>query len=126
MARAMVKHACEVCGKIRMVSPDKIAKGLQRYCRQCQGPVAATKRREAMIKRGGPRAVTYEVCRECSRMYLAAAFNDNGYCTESCLTRAQGRGYSFTNVKRRLDALWTGKGRNLTQNREHWVQQKLI
>lgn len=133
MARTMVEHQCESCGKPRLVSPDKIRKGLQRYCRQCQGPVAAAKRRAAMLKRGGPRAVTYDVCRECSKMYETAALNDSGYCGEKCLSEAQSRGYSFHNVKKHLNQLWPGKIKPSKSNaesplvkREHWVQQNLI
>lgn len=44
MARTMIDHACERCGTIRKVSPDKLAKGLQRVCRKCQGKEAAEKK----------------------------------------------------------------------------------
>lgn len=94
MARTMVDHACERCGAIRKVSPDKLAKGLQRFCRRCQGPVAAEKRRDAMLRRGGPKAVTYGACKECMKIYEMAPIDDNGFCSESCEHKAESRGHS--------------------------------
>lgn len=106
MARKQIEHQCERCGKTRLVSPDKIAKGKQRYCRQCQGPVAAHKRREAMLKRGGPRHVTYQACKECGYIYEMASIGDGGCCGDKCATKVQARGYSSQTIKRKLNALW--------------------
>lgn len=84
MARTMIEHSCEGCGAIRKVSPDKLAKGLQRVCRKCQGPAAAEKRRIAMLKRGGPKHVTYGICKECRSIYEMASMDDDGYCRDKC------------------------------------------
>ncbi|WP_010323637.1 hypothetical protein [Marinobacterium stanieri] len=95
MARTMIDHACERCGKVRKVSPDKLAKGLQRVCRQCQGKEAAEKRREAMLRRGGPKPVTYDICKECRTIYETAAIDDDGYCCDTCRSKAAGHTSSY-------------------------------
>lgn len=107
MARRMIDHACLRCGAVRKVSPDKLAKGLQQYCRKCQGPVAAEKRRAAMLKRGGPRSVTYGTCKECMRLYEMAAIDDSGYCTSVCLGKAKARGRSRQEIASSfINRLW--------------------
>ncbi|GAB0151761.1 hypothetical protein [Marinobacterium sp. BA1] len=95
MARTMVDHACERCGAVRKVSPDKLAKGLQRVCRKCQGKEAAEKRKIAMLRRGGPRHVTYEICKECRAIYEAAPIDDDGYCSDRCRETAAGHTTSY-------------------------------
>ncbi len=102
MARTMIDHACERCGKIRKVSPDKIAKGLQRLCRKCQGPTAANKRRAAMLKRGGPKHVTYGFCLECRATYEMRPIDDDGYCGAPCRMAAAHRGHSASETARWL------------------------
>lgn len=102
MARTLLDHACEHCGKIRKVSPDKLAKGLQRVCRQCQGQVAADKRRLAMIKRGGPKHVTYGFCLECRATYEMRPIDDDGHCSDQCRTAALQRGHSASKTIRWL------------------------
>lgn len=107
MARKMIDHACERCGKVRKVSPDKLAKGLQRVCRQCQGKEAAEKRREAMKRRGGPKHVTYGICKECRGIYEMAAMDDDGYCCDKCRDKVAARGYSSSDLTRRyLYGVW--------------------
>ena len=102
MARTMVDHACESCGAVRKVYPDKIAKGVQRVCRKCQGPAAAEKRRAAMLKRGGPKPVTYAACNECRGIYETPSIGDDGFCKEKCRTAAEDRGYSMRELSARV------------------------
>ena len=107
MARTMIDHACESCGAIRKVSPDKIAKGKQRVCRKCQGPAAAEKRKVAMIKRGGPKPVTYAYCKECRSIYPMATIDDDGICSDVCRERASKRGFCMDEMRSRaLNRLW--------------------
>lgn len=100
MARTMIDHACERCGTVRKVSPDKLAKGLQRICRKCQGPAAAEKRREAMLKRGGPKSVTYVICKECRGLFEAAPIDDDGYCCETCREKGQAHSPGYLSAVR--------------------------
>lgn len=90
MPRKMIDHACERCGKVRKVSPDKLAKGLQRVCRKCQGKEAAEKRRAAMLKRGGPKPVTFSICKECRAIYEVHSLDDDGYCCDVCRRKGEG------------------------------------
>lgn len=98
----MIDHACEICGTIRRVSPDKLARGLQRHCRRCQGPLAAEKRRIAMLARGGKRRITYVICKECGKDYESRSINDTGYCCETCSAVATKRGVATSSFSRRL------------------------
>ncbi|SEG12732.1 hypothetical protein [Marinobacterium lutimaris] len=120
MARTMIDHACEGCGAVRKVSPDKLARGQQRLCRKCQGPAAAEKRRIAMLKRGGPKHVTFGICNECRGIYEMASIEDDGYCCDKCREKASSRGCSTRELaKRYLYGPWsprrveTYKGRQL-------------
>ena len=107
MARRMLDHACEHCGAIRKVSPDKLAKGLQKLCRKCQGPAAAEKRQLAMLKRGGPKPVTYAICKECRGLYEMACMDDDGLCSDNCRAKVDARGYtSYEVVKKVLGGAW--------------------
>jgi len=107
MARTMIDHACESCGAIRKVSPDKIAKGKQRVCRTCQGPAAAEKRKVAMMKRGGPKPVTYAYCKECRSIYSMAAIDDDGLCSDACREKARKRGFCMGEMRSKvLNRLW--------------------
>ena len=130
MTRRKVVHNCEGCGAPRMVSPDKIAKGLQRYCRKCQGPIAGKKRSEAMIKRGGPRSVTYRACSECACIYEMQAVNDDGYCSIVCKLKAQARGCSMSGLKRKVSFLMAARSnkerKKILSEREHFIQQSLF
>jgi hypothetical protein len=87
---------------VRKVSPDKLARGLQRLCRKCQGPAAAEKRRIAMLKRGGPKNVTFDICRECRAIYEMAAMNDDGFCCDRCREKAASRGCSSSDLAKRF------------------------
>lgn len=106
MARTMIEHACERCGAIRKVSPDKLAKGLQRVCRKCQGKEAAEKRQIAMLRRGGPKHVTHEYCKECRAIYQAAPIDDDGYCSDRCRSKANQHTASY---RQALEAFLFGR-----------------
>lgn len=100
MARTVINHSCEMCGAIRQVSPDKLAKGLQKVCRKCQGKSAAHKRSVAMLARGGPRHVTYAACTYCKKDYQMAAMDDDGLCSDRCRTLDAKRGKNAMDLYR--------------------------
>lgn len=106
MARTMIDHACELCGAVRKVSPDKLARGIQRMCRKCQGPARAAERRAAMLKRGGPSNVVYAICKECRCIYQKNN-DDHGYCGDVCEDKAEARGHSRSHISTKtLNGLW--------------------
>jgi hypothetical protein len=98
----MIDHACEDCGAIRKVSPDKIKKGKQKLCRKCQGPAAAEKRKLAMIARGGKKTVHYAICHECRNDYQVATFDDDGFCGDACREKAKSHHISRYDLMRRF------------------------
>lgn len=89
-----IDHACEGCGKVRKVRQSYLRRGVQRYCQQCQGKVAAEKRR---VRRNTHTAVA--ICKECSKEYQASGA-DTGYCSAECESKAAARGRDFRAVKR--------------------------
>lgn len=98
-----IDHACECCGAVRKVRADKLAKGIQKLCRKCQGPAAAEKRRAALLKRGGQRkTVEYWTCKECSVEYQVKPVDDTGFCSDQCKERAEARGCSMNELANRF------------------------
>lgn len=112
MARTMIDHACEGCGSIRKVSPCKLAKGIQRFCRKCQGKQYADQRRAAMIMRGGPKRVHYSICNVCRRIYAEDASESTGYCDQACQAKASGGSFHGSMLTAtRLNRLWSAPRR---------------
>lgn len=84
-----INHPCERCGKVRVVSKAKIARGMCLVCRKCNGKVSAEKRQQALILAEKTGKRHYEICRQCGNEFWFTLQQDGEYCSDTCQTKGK-------------------------------------
>lgn len=82
-----VEHACESCGKVRLVNKFKLQENKCLICRACNAKLNAKKRGQAIRESNKNGARTFKLCKQCGNEFFPAN-NDEQFCSDRCKVKA--------------------------------------